>query len=102
MASCRADTIGSIYSTKHTIPSATLHLVQMDAYKQVKNEHAIMDNYNDNVLGASTTKTGAIQAKEELGSKFEIKDMGELNYILEVCFNCNPATGDIAITTIIP
>ena len=53
-------------------------------YKQVAGEHTIMDNYNNDVLGASSSVEGSELAKRDLGSKFEIKDMGELNYILGV------------------
>ena len=67
-------------------------------YKQHSNEHTITANYNDDVLGASTTKEGSQLAKKELGAKFETKDMGELKYILGVCFDQNQATGDIHLS----
>lgn len=67
-------------------------------YKRVGGEHTITDNYNDDVLGASTTSVGAQMAKDELGSKFEIKDLGELKYILGVRFDRNPDTGDISLS----
>ena len=36
----------------------------------------------DDVLGASTTPAGKVKAKEELRSSYEIKDLGEVKYIL--------------------
>lgn len=67
-------------------------------YKQVGNEHTIMDNYNDDVLGASTTVGRSQAAKKELGSKFEAKDMGELQYILGVRFDHDPTTSNIHLS----
>ena len=67
-------------------------------YKRVNNKHTITDNYNDDVLGASTTLEGLKEAKRELGSKFEVKDMGELKYILGVCFDRDVTTGDIHLS----
>ena len=67
-------------------------------YKRVAGEHTITDNYNDDVLGASSTLEGSEVAKRELGSKFEIKDMGELNYILGVRVDKNPHARDIYLS----
>ena len=67
-------------------------------YKRHGGEHTITDNYNDDVLGASTTEEGAQRAKRELGDKFEVKDMGELKYILGVRFDRDQATGDIHLS----
>ena len=36
--------------------------------------------------------------KAELGSKFEIKDMGELSYILGVRVDRDPSTGNISLS----
>ena len=41
---------------------------------------------------------GSRAAKQELGLKFEVKDMGELQYILGVRFNRDPATGNIHLS----
>lgn len=67
-------------------------------HKQIHDEHTITNNYNDNVLGASTTPEGAQKAKDKLGSKFEIKDMGNLKYILGVRFDRDANMGDISLS----
>jgi len=36
----------------------------------------------DDVLGASTTPAGEVEVKEELRSSYEIKNLGEVKYIL--------------------
>lgn len=62
-------------------------------YKQAAGEHIITDNYNDDILGTLTTIEGSRLAKRELGLK-----LGELNYILGVCFDKNPMTGNISLS----
>jgi len=38
--------------------------------------------WTDDVLGTSTTPAGEVEVKEELRSSYEIKDLGEVKYIL--------------------
>ncbi|KAG6847503.1 hypothetical protein C0991_001783 [Blastosporella zonata] len=56
-------------------------------YKRIGNKHTIIDTYNDNLLGASTTIEGAEAAKKELGDKYKIQDIGDLKYILGIRFD---------------
>jgi len=50
--------------------------------KVVDGELTLTTTWMDDVLGASTTPAGEVKAKEELRSSYEIKDLGEVKYIL--------------------
>ena len=50
--------------------------------KVVNGELTLTTTWTDDVLGASTTPAGEVEAKEELRSSYEIKDLGEAKYIL--------------------
>lgn len=67
-------------------------------YKKAAREHTITNNYNNEVLGTSMTLKGSRLVKKELGSKFKVKDMEELNYILSMHFDKDPKTGDISLS----
>ena len=59
-------------------------------YKCCNNKHTIMNNYNNDMLGASMTQAGALQAKAELGAKFEVKDNGETQVHSRHAFQSRP------------
>jgi len=50
--------------------------------KVVNGEITRTTTWTDNVLGALTTPAGEVEVKEELRSSYEIKDLGEVKYIL--------------------
>ena len=50
----------------------------------IQNKHTITSTYTDDIFGASTTKEGVEKAKEEIEACFEIKDVGDLGYILGI------------------
>ncbi|KAF5329775.1 hypothetical protein D9619_009137 [Psilocybe cf. subviscida] len=45
-------------------------------------EHTITATYSDDVTGATTTREGYEVAMRELGRKFQVKDMGELKFVI--------------------
>ncbi|KAF5320751.1 hypothetical protein D9619_000007 [Psilocybe cf. subviscida] len=45
-------------------------------------EHTITATYSDDVTGATTTREGYEIAMCELGRKFEVKDLGELKFVI--------------------
>jgi hypothetical protein len=45
-------------------------------------EITLTSTWTDDILGASSTETGEILAKEQLGRIYELKDMGEAKFIL--------------------
>ena len=61
-------------------------------------EFTLTSTYTDDVFGASSTKAGAIKAKDEIESCFEIKDVGELGYILGIRIDRDKETGAISLS----
>lgn len=66
--------------------------------QRIGNELTITSTYTDDVFGASSTDTGAALAKEELSKCYEVKDLGELHFILGICIDCNATTGAISLS----
>jgi len=50
--------------------------------KVINGELTLTTTWTNDILGASTTPAGEVEAKEELRSSYEIKDLGEVKYIL--------------------
>ncbi|RDB21876.1 Retrovirus-related Pol polyprotein from transposon TNT 1-94 [Hypsizygus marmoreus] len=50
----------------------------------VKEEQTITSTYTDDVTGMSSTIEGAAKAKQELGQKYDLKDLGELKLVLGI------------------
>lgn len=60
-------------------------------------EHTITATYSDDVTGATTTKAGYRTAMSELGRKFEVKDMGELKFVIGMCVERNWEQGSVKV-----
>ena len=58
----------------------------------------ITSTYTDNIFGTSSTKEGAERAKEEIKACFEIKDVGDLGYILGIQVEKEETTGAISLS----
>jgi len=54
--------------------------------------------WTDNILDASSTIKDEVLAKFQLGASYEIKDLGEARFILGMCIDRDPQSGDIAIS----
>jgi hypothetical protein len=61
-------------------------------------EHTITSTYTDDIFGASSTREGAQKAKEEIEACFEIKDVGDLGYILGIRVEKDNKTGAISLS----
>ena len=61
-------------------------------------EFTLTSTYMDDIFGTSSTKAGAIKAKDKIESCFEIKDVGELGYILGICIDRDKETGAISLS----
>jgi hypothetical protein len=59
----------------------------------IDSKHAITSTYTNNVFGALSTPKGAALATKELGECYEIKDVGNLQYILGMRIEHDPQTG---------
>lgn len=62
------------------------------------NGFTLTGTHTDDVLGVSSTHTGADIAIEELGNCYEIKDLGEPTYILGIRIDRDEPTGTISIS----
>ena len=58
----------------------------------IENEFTLTSTYTDNIFHTSSTKEGAEKAKTEFEACFEIKDVGELGYILGICVEKDDST----------
>ena len=58
----------------------------------------ITSTYTDDTTGISSSKEEANRVKEELGWKYETKDLGDTNLVLGICINRNRDTGMISIS----
>ena len=62
------------------------------------NEFTVTSTYTDDVFGASSMEEGVAKAKEEIEKCFEIKDVGELGYILGICIDRDKGMGMISLS----
>lgn len=58
----------------------------------------ITSTYTDDIFGMSSTKEGAERAKEEIKACFEIKDVGDLGYILGIQVEKEETMGAISLS----
>lgn len=58
----------------------------------------ITSTYTDDVTGVSSSTKEAILAKEELGKRYDIKDLGDLDFVLGIKIVHNPIDGSIALS----
>lgn len=65
--------------------------------RHVNGEVTITSTYTDDVSGLSTTVEGSIEARKELGLKFKVKDLGEVNLILGIRVTRNRQAGTISL-----
>ena len=65
--------------------------------KVVDDKLTITSTWTDDILGASSTLEGELSAKAQLGSSYEIKDLGEAKLILGMQITRN-ASGDITLS----
>jgi len=61
-------------------------------------ELTLISTWTDDILGASSTIKGKNLAKLQLGTNYEIKDLGEAKLILEMCINRGPITRNISLS----
>ena len=64
----------------------------------IGDEFTLTSTYTDDVFGASSTEEGATKAKQEIENCFEIKDVGELGYILGIRVDRDEGTGAISLS----
>lgn len=62
---------------------------QLMKFRDHNREKTITSTYTDDILGMSIFKKEATQAQIKLVEKYEIKDLGEIKFILEICITCN-------------
>jgi transposase InsO family protein len=67
-------------------------------YKRESGEYTITDTYTDDVFGASTTDKEIKRRKDEMGRKWEIKDVGETEYFLGMRVQQDLEKGIIRLT----
>jgi Reverse transcriptase (RNA-dependent DNA polymerase) len=58
----------------------------------------ITSTYTDDVMGISSTTAGAKLAREELGWKYKVKDLGEVNLVLGIHIDHDRDAGTIIIS----
>jgi len=58
----------------------------------------LTSTWTDNILGVSFTLEGKTLAKNQLGTSYEIKNLGEVKLILGICVNRDPANGNIMLS----
>lgn len=58
----------------------------------------ITSTYTDDVMGISSTKAGGELVREELGWKYEVKNLGEANLVLGIRIDCDRDAGTITIS----
>ena len=58
----------------------------------------ITSTYTNDTTGISLSKEEANRAKEELGWKYETKDLGDANLVLGICIDRNRDAGTISIS----
>ena len=61
------------------------------------NKLTLTFTWTDDVLGALSTIEGKNLAKSQLGTSYEIKDLGEAKLILGIHINRDPITGNISL-----
>ncbi|EDR06651.1 retrovirus-related pol polyprotein [Laccaria bicolor S238N-H82] len=66
--------------------------------RTIEGVQTITSTYTDDIFGASSTKEGAERAKKEIEACFEIKDVGDLGYILGIHFEKDENTGAISLS----
>jgi hypothetical protein len=66
--------------------------------QHTNSEVTITSTYTDDVTGISSTTGGADEAKEELGWKFEVKDLGDANLVLGIHIDHDREAGTISIS----
>ena len=61
-------------------------------------EVTITSMYTDDMTGISSLKEEAARAKEELGSKYETKDLGEASFVLGIWIDRDREAGTICLS----
>ena len=64
----------------------------------INDEFMLTFTWTDDVLGVSSTLSGKISAKDQLTASYNIKDIGNVKLILEICIEQDEETGDIQLT----
>jgi len=57
-----------------------------------------MSTYTDDVTGISLITAGGKEAREELGWKYKVKDLGDASLVLGICIECDRDAGTITIS----
>lgn len=63
----------------------------------VGNEHTVTCTYSDDITGISSTREGGALAVEELGRKYELKDLGEATHVVGLTLERNWDTGILQV-----
>ena len=66
--------------------------------RTIEGVQTITSTYIDDIFGASSTKEGVERAKEEIEGCFEIKDVGDLSYILGIQVEKDETMGAISLS----
>jgi len=64
----------------------------------INDEFMLTFTWTDDVLGVSSTLSRKISAKDQLTASYNIKDIGNVKLILEICIEQDEETGDIQLT----
>ena len=67
-------------------------------YKRENGQYTVTDTYTDDVFGASTSDAEIGRRKAEMGSEWEIKDVGETEYFLGMRVQQDLSEGTIRLT----
>jgi len=62
------------------------------------NEFMLIPTWTDDILEVSSTLEGKTLAKNQLGTSYKIKDLGEVKLILGICVDRDPTTGNIMLS----
>jgi len=81
---------GHGYYKSKTNPQICLHVFG--------NEFMLTSTWTDNILEVSSTLEGKTLAKNQLGTSYKIKNLGEAKLILGICVDRDPTTGNIMLS----
>jgi hypothetical protein len=73
----------TLTETYNKLGYITSHADPCVRYKKEKGGYTLTDTYTDNIFGVLKTDREAEERKDEMGKKWEIKDVGENEYFLD-------------------
>lgn len=84
--------------TYHNLGYRCFHADQSVRVREGEIGTTITSTYTDDVTGISSTTAEANRAKKEMGAKYDIKDLGDLNFVLGIKIFHNPVDGSISLS----